>query len=421
MSDAPPSSPAGGSVTPATPGTWLLVLPWELSAPGGVSQVVQNLFDATQRVLGHRSLLLVNTWDRSDPSIVEVDGRRTVQMMVPSPTGPRRPLRHLLSFLFRLPSVLPRLRRLVHDEGVTRINVHYPGLDALAWVLLRPLLRHRPELVLSFHGSDLQDARAARGLGRHLWKQLLHRADDITVCSGPMREEMLEVFGAAAGRSREVLNGVDPAWITTLAKLPPREQVPARFVLSLATIEHKKGLDTLIDAFARLADRCPDLSLVLAGRVAEPACFARLQAQAAGLACAARIHFLTNLAHEEAMRVLARAQVLVLASRKEPFGIVVLEAGVLGVPVVATTACGVVSRLGAGEHLLAVPPDEPAALAEAVDTLLSDARRARRLAAELADRVAAEFTWERVIAQYERPQPRPAPPLHAVKSAVIDR
>src|SRR5262245_33895746 len=58
--------------------TWLLVLPWELKEPGGVSQVVQNLFDATARKLGHRSLLLVNTWDRNDLEFAEVDGRRTV-------------------------------------------------------------------------------------------------------------------------------------------------------------------------------------------------------------------------------------------------------------------------------------------------------------------------------------------------------
>jgi glycosyltransferase involved in cell wall biosynthesis len=392
----------GGSTARST---WLLVLPWDLSAPGGVSQVVQSLYDITQRRFGHRSMLLVNTWGQREPVIDEVDGRRTVRMMVQGPTGTRNPVRNLISFLVRLPGALLRLRRLLRDERVARVNVHYPALDAMVWLLVRPLVRPRPEVVLSFHGSDLQEVRVSRGPTRLLWRALLRGADDITVCSTPLRDELLRDFGTDAARARDVLNGVDPAHVGALGSGAPRTATPARFILSLATIEHKKGLDTLIASFGRLAERFPDVSLVLAGRVAEPAYFHGIQAQRDALPCAQRVLFLPDLPHAEAMRVLARAEVLALASRKEPFGIVVLEAGVLGVPVVATSVCGVVDCLGDEPNLVVVPPDDPAALAQGLATVLDDPAQARRLAEAHAAQVLADFTWERVASQYTAPPP----------------
>lgn len=395
--------------------TWLLVLPWELKEPGGVSQVVQNLFDATARKLGHRSLLLVNTWDHNDLEFAEVDGRRTVRTTVRSPLGEQRPLRHLMSFLLRLPASVLRLRHLIRTERITRINIHYPGLDALVWLLASRLSGSRPDVVLSFHGSDLREATLSGRLGRLLWSWLLRSVDDITACSQRLRNSVVEAF-PAAWRARAVLNGVDPARIAALAETEPSLQLPQRFVLSLATIEHKKGLDTLMRAFARLAQPSPashaagafeDLHVVIAGRVAEPGYFEQLQAMRAALPCAARIVFLPDLPHEQAMRVLARAQALVLASRQEPFGIVVLEAGVLGVPVLATDVCGVVGLLAPERDLLAVPSEDDQSMAEGLARLLADRERSQRLARSLQERVRAEFTWDRVIAQYESPG-RPA-------------
>lgn len=375
--------------------TCLFVLPWELRESGGVSQVVENLFDATVRANGYRSLLLVKTWGVRKSTIVSVDGRRTVRLTIASP-------QQLLSFMWRLPITVLRLRRLVVDEVVSRVNVHYPGLDALTWLLVRRLVRPPLKLVLSFHGSDLRDARATAGWKRRLWSVLLHGADDITACSEQLRAALVESFAGAARHARAVANGVEPHRIAALARSAPAVALPRRFLLSLATIERKKGLDTLTTAFARLAAEFPDLHLVLAGRVAEPDYFDELQAQWSALPCSERIVCLQDLPHAEAMRVLARATALALPSRQEPFGIVVLEAGVLAVPVVATAACGVVGLLEAESEVIVVPPDDATALAQGLARLLCDEALARRLGRALQGRALRDFTWQLVAPQYER-------------------
>lgn len=382
------------------------MLPWELHEPGGVSQVVQNLFDGMQRRAGHRSILLVNTWGQRVPSFATVDGRRTVRALVQSPLSRQRSLRHFASFMFRLPATLLRLKRLVVAEGITHINVHYPGPDAIVWVLVRALVPRRPKLVLSFHGSDVRQARAEEGIGRRLWSTLIAQADDVTACSDLLRNEIAEVFGPAARRTRAIDNGVDPVLIKSLAAIEPAFNLPPRFILSLATIEHKKGLDTLVQAFDTIATHFPDLSLVIAGRAAELDCLARLRAQIDESPHRRRIVVWENLDHREAMRVLGRASMLVLASRQEPFGIVVLEAGVLRVPVVATTACGVVALLETELEAIAVPAEAPATLAAGISRVLSDEAFARRLTTHLHARVIRDFTWDCIVPRYDGPAGR---------------
>ena len=106
-----------------------------------------------------------------------------------------------------------------------------------------------------------------------------------------------------------------------------------------------------------------------------------------------------------------RARALALASRQEPFGIVVLEAGVLRLPVVATTACGVAMLLEPEREVLTVPPEDAAKLANALERLVSDDALSGRLGAALHARIWADFTWERIVSQYLFcPDPRPSSP-----------
>lgn len=392
---------ADQAAVPPRAGNSLLVLPWELSSPGGVSQVVQNLIDVAEPAFGRRALLLVNTWAQRVPIISDEDGRRTVRMMVQGPLGECRPWRHFASFALRFPSAAWRLRKLLQHESITQINVHYPGLDALTWLLIRGLSRQRPVLVLSFHGTDYQQARAVGGLRRRLWTLLLNSVDDITVCSRSLRDEIQQEFGVAKVRVRDVDNGVDPARIVEMASPPPQSSLPGRFAVSLATFEHKKGLDVLLEAFEAIAGKVADVHLIVAGRLADAPYFEKLCSQREALRCCERVHFMPDLPHAEAMRILARADVLVLASRREPFGIVVLEAGVLGVPAVATDVCGVVERLRDDAAVEVVPAQDAGRLAAAVTRLLDDGEYAGGLAERLRARVLSDFTWLSVAAQYD--------------------
>lgn len=385
--------------------TWLFVLPWALSYPGGVNQVVENLYDANRTVLGASSLLLVASWEDRKARVDVVQGRRTVYFQLRQPweagVGPRSLTRYTLW----LPRAIHSLTALLATESVEVINVHYPNLTALTWTLLPTVMRGRTRLALSFHGMDVAQAARSRGIERWLWRLLLGSASSITVCNSRLRDELLQIQAAAVGKIAVVDNGVDPSKLRC-SNASPLAEVPRNFVISLGTFEHKKGHDVTIAAFARLAASHPDLHLVIAGRTDSESTLEALRAQVQRLGCTDRVIFLPNLEHAGAMTLLKQARALVLASRDEPFGIVVLEAGVFGRPVIATSISGVASRLPE-DALLRVPPDDPAAIADAVERVVNDAQLADRLGSALNTAVIERFTWDKVLNSYRDPMVSP--------------
>jgi glycosyltransferase involved in cell wall biosynthesis len=159
------------------------------------------------------------------------------------------------------------------------------------------------------------------------------------------------------------------------------------FLLSLATLEPRKGLDVLLAALADPA--APDLPLLVVGQPGwggvDPL------ARAAGLGLAdGRVRTLGRLPDADLATVLHRAAAVVVPSRAEGFGLPVLEAMAAGVPVVSSDAPALV-EVGDGATVV-VPRDDPAGLAEALRAVVDDvALRADLVAKGRA--IAAEFTW----------------------------
>ncbi|GMU68309.1 MAG: hypothetical protein AMXMBFR59_40510 [Rhodanobacteraceae bacterium] len=211
---------------------------------------------------------------------------------------------------------------------------------------------------------------------------------------------MIESFSCEPGKVVALDNGVDPDAITAEVASEPECDVPARYVLSAATLEAKKGHDILIEAFNTVATRDSSLHLVIAGRPAEPEYVELLERLRVNSPFGARIHVLKNLPHGRVMRMMAGALVTVLASRVEPFGIVVLEAGVLRRPAIATDVCGVVRRLDPSSEISIVPASDAESLAQALFVMLTDPAAREQQAELLHKRVLADFQWSRIARQY---------------------
>jgi len=400
----------------APPLRYLLAVPWELAHPGGVNQVVRNLSDRLSERGSVRPWILVKSWDGSRSRPGRTGGRRTLRMRLREPfplAGGRRA--RLLAWLV-LPARALRLGWWLRRRRVAVVNAHYPGLWLLPVAVAGFLGIWPGRLLLSLHGQDLRDARQWSGLQRRLWVWLCARSAAITACSEALAEEIRADLPGLADRVRAVPNGVDPARVRAAAEAPPRSARP--YIACVATYEHKKGQDVLLGAFARLAGDYPELDLVLAGRRAE--CWDVFQGLATGLGLGERVRFLAGLEHGAALGVIREARLFVLPSRYEPFGIVLLEAGVLGVPVVASRVGGIPQVVRDRVDGLLVPPGDPAALEAALRDLLEDPERARLLARSLKRRVAAEFSWERAADRYlalagvasAGPAPADAGPVH---------
>jgi glycosyltransferase involved in cell wall biosynthesis len=183
--------------------------------------------------------------------------------------------------------------------------------------------------------------------------------------------------------------GVPAALVTPppdAARRADRLDLPAAYLLSLATLEPRKGLDVLLAALADPA--APDLPLLLVGQPGWGGVDPLAAARELGLA-AGRVRVLGRLPDADLAVVLHRAAALASPSRAEGFGLPLLEAMAAGVPVVTSDAPALV-EVGGGAAVV-VPRDDPAALARALAEVVEPAGRDARVAAGRAR--AGRYSW----------------------------
>jgi glycosyltransferase involved in cell wall biosynthesis len=201
--------------------------------------------------------------------------------------------------------------------------------------------------------------------------------------------------GIAPARVHVVHNGVDAEALRVAAREPLSVALPAGdgpLVGCIARLEKVKGVADFVDAAAAIAQQVPTARFVVAGSGSEEASLVARRDSA----LAQQFAF---LGHVDPIQPLAAAlDVLVLPSLSEALGLVLLEAGALGVPVVATAVGGIPEVVEDGVTGILVPPGQPDALADAVTRLLRDPERARAMGEAGRARVEREFTLERTIA-----------------------
>ena len=213
----------------------------------------------------------------------------------------------------------------------------------------------------------------------------LYRRVPFAVVSESTRDDLIR-RGVAAERIRVVHNGVRRP-----ERAPPPEEPAHRRVVYLGRLEPYKQVDVLLRAVARLADRFPETELAVIGRGPERT---RLERLAEALGIAHRTRFTGFASDRERDALLAGARVCVCPSRKEGWGLTVIEANALGVPVVATDAPGLRDSVRNGETGFLVPDGDVAGFAERIGALLADDALAARMSAAALD-WSRRFDWDR--------------------------
>lgn len=267
-------------------------------------------------------------------------------------------LRHGLGPFKRL-RTLGDLRRSIRAFGPHVIHLHLP-LPTLFARLLRG--RRHFGIVATVHNEFERKAvlmgAADRVIAVSEWvagamvRRRVPRDRVRIVLNGPLRSPRGEM-GPGAGDP-----GTGPAQL----------EHPA--VVTVAGLYRRKGVDVLIDAFVQLGASHPAAHLYIIGRGPEQAA---LEARAARTGASARIHF--EGLQPDPGHYLVQAEVFVLASRQEPFGLAVVEAREAGCAVVVTDAGGLPEAVDHGAAGLVVPAEDAPALAAAIDGLLSDPDR----------------------------------------------
>ena len=188
----------------------------------------------------------------------------------------------------------------------------------------------------------------------------------------------------SARRARVVYYGA-PA----LRRGTPPRGLPARFILAAARHAEYKGLDILLMALRILKDGGLEIPLVLCGQDDSGGGLRRFAAR-----LGVPVLDLGVLAPGRVAPLMSRADLLVLPSRRDSLGGVVLEAMAAGTPVVASRVGGIPELVRHGREGLLVRPKDPDALARALRRLWKDAGLRRRMSAAARKR-SGGFTWAR--------------------------
>lgn len=258
----------------------------------------------------------------------------------------------------------------------------------------------RAPVVVTVWGSDLALLRL-RGLGPPVRRALRGAARVIAVSEAMARD--LVALGIPREKVTVVLTAIDPLPPPALprAELRARLGLPADrpLALFLGRLSPVKGPDVLIDAVRLLRDRQPEACFVLAG---DGQLRAPLEEAVQAQGLQGQVMFAGFVARENVADYLAASDLLVLPSRSEGLPHAVLEAMAFSLPVVASAVGGVPEAVSDGVTGALVPPEDPRALADALESLLADAeRRAAMGAAGRQAFDAREHTWDRVARELE--------------------
>jgi glycosyltransferase involved in cell wall biosynthesis len=250
-----------------------------------------------------------------------------------------------------------------------------------------------------YHPADRGEPRLKKGLLRVQdfgFGATAYRVAGALVVETALEARLVSEF-APGNRVRIIPPGVDlEGWRREPPVVRPRA-LPARYLLYAGRVAPNKGLEHLIGALSLLPapERIP---LVILGR--DWGEQTALESLARSLGVVDSVVWLGHVADEPEFRAIYRgAAIFILPSEWEAFGLVLLEAMAAEVPIIASSVGGVPEVLEGGQDGMLVPYGDPAAIAEAIRTLIADPSRARSLVRAGTKRVEG-LTWDSAVQRH---------------------
>jgi glycogen(starch) synthase len=383
----------------------VLIVSWEFPPllVGGLGRHVGELAPALAAV-GHDVRVLTRGRDRQ-PSIEQLAG---VTVYRAAADG--------LDIVLGSESVLAWAQAFEHSlvrAGLAALDGWQPELiHAHDWLVAQTAVTLRQvsgaALVVTMHATEhgrrqgwLSEplARAIHSVERWLCGQ----AALVIACSAFMASELRTLYGLPVDRLRVIGNGVR---LPEPEHQPKPEQRPARTaewpagtgpVIAFAgRLVHEKGVQELIKALPLLRAEFPGLRAVIAGTGQQ---LAEQRDRAERYRVAELISWPGFLDQAGLFRLFRSADVVVVPSVYEPFGLVALEAQLAGTPVAVADTGGLTELVEPGVTGVRFACQDPAALAAAVAGLLRDPAGAARMAATAQHRARTGFSWAEVARQ----------------------
>jgi len=303
--------------------------------------------------------------------------------------------------LFRYPpyevALASRLAEVVEEEGIDVVHAHYAIPHALAALLVKDVVApRRLPVVTTLHGTDITIVGQDRAYAR-VTAYAIRASDVVTAVSEYLRRETDRVFGAL--RPIDVIPNFVELERFHPGREPARRRAFARtgeaLLVHVSNFRPVKRSVAAVEVLARVVRERPAVLLMVGDGPDRAAC----EARARELGVRDRVRFVGAQAEVESL--LPLADLFLLPSEYESFGLAALEAMACGTPPIAFAAGGLPEVIEDGVDGRLLPPHDDVALGDAVLELLRD--DARRAAMGAAARVSAErkFALDRIVPAYE--------------------
>ncbi len=304
--------------------------------------------------------------------------------------------------LFRYPpyalALSTKLLGVVREHGVNRIHAHYAIPHSIAAVLAQQMCRDcGAKVVTTLHGTDITLVGSDPSF-YEITKFAIEQSDAVTAVSAYLAEASRELFRLV--RPVQVI----PNFIDPVEYSPDRRRTDLRrrfarddevLLCHISNFRPVKRIPDVIDVFSRVARTRPARLLMIgSGPEATSA-----HAQAAALEVADRITWLGAI--DAVAEPLACADLFLLPSDGESFGLAVLEAMACGVPGISTRAGGVPEVIDDGSTGILRDVGDTEGMALAALDLLGDSDRRRKMAAAARAAAVERFSLDAIVEQYE--------------------
>jgi glycosyltransferase involved in cell wall biosynthesis len=328
------------------------------------------------------------------------------------PDGPQLTLFHNHQPMHRMPAALATLPRIEVPFGnrawrafiLTGVTLSAPyrtsiehadlfhGTDSLAPYLKTPTVITIHDLSTTLFPQH--HTRMHRLFARLSLPRMARRASAIIADSESTRQDVITHLHIAPSRVHAIHLAVnhsqfyprDP--IEARSKIAQALNITTPYILAVGTLEPRKNLITLLEAYGQLSTDAPMLVLAGARGWVDSPLFAAVQR----LGLTQRVHFTGHVADELLPSLYSAAQVFVYPSLYEGFGLPVLEALACGTPVITSNTSSLPEV--AGDAATLVDPHNPDQLAEQLQHILSNQNKRTELSVRGPAR-ALQFTWQR--------------------------
>jgi N-acetyl-alpha-D-glucosaminyl L-malate synthase BshA len=293
-----------------------------------------------------------------------------------------------------------RMHEVVKMHGLDLLHVHYAIPHATSAWIAREMLRENKsdvKVITTLHGTDITIVGQDRSF-HPITKFSIEKSDRITAVSQYLRQETFNAFGCTACNVEVIYNFIDPE-IYDRAKYPPllRQQLNGgrRVVMHVSNFRPVKRVRDIVRIFARIRDAVPSV-LVMVGDGPDRV---EAEAEARSLNIDRDVHFLGKI--DAVAPLLAGADLFLLPSQSESFGLSALEALASGAPVVGSNAGGIPEVVKEGVTGALREIGDIDGMAKASIEILSDRDRWQTMSRDAAADARARFSRDDIVRQYE--------------------